>query len=48
MNHLEDLHLDVIKLAYDKGPVSGSCEHGNETSVSVRYQEILGFICLFT
>jgi hypothetical protein len=23
------------------GPVAGSCEHGNETSVSVKYWEVL-------
>ena len=34
-----------MSLVYDKGPVAGSCKHGNGTSVSVRYQEFLVFVC---
>jgi hypothetical protein len=33
--------MDWIDLAQDKGPVDGSCEHGNEPSGSVKCWEVL-------
>jgi hypothetical protein len=32
--------MDFIGLAHDKEPVEGSCEHGNESSGSIRCSEI--------
>jgi hypothetical protein len=33
--------MDWIELAQDKGPVEGSCEHGNKPSGSIKCWEIL-------
>jgi hypothetical protein len=33
--------VDWIRLAVDKEPLEGSCEHGNEFSGSVKYWKIL-------
>jgi hypothetical protein len=33
--------VDWINLAQDRGPVEGSCEHGNEPSGSIKSWEIL-------
>jgi hypothetical protein len=36
--------MDWIDLAQDRGPVEGSCEHGNETSGSIKYWEVLEWL----
>jgi hypothetical protein len=33
--------VDWIHLAQDTGPVTGSCEHGNESSGSIKRWEFL-------
>jgi hypothetical protein len=33
--------MDWVHLTPDKTPVEGSCEHGNETSGSIKFWEIL-------
>jgi hypothetical protein len=33
--------MDWIDVAQDKGPVKGSCEHGNEPSDSIKSWEVL-------
>jgi hypothetical protein len=36
--------VDWIHLAQDRGPVAGSCEHGNEPSVSIKGGEFLDWL----
>jgi len=33
--------VDWIHLAQDRGPVAGSCEHGNELSLSIKGVEFI-------
>jgi hypothetical protein len=33
--------MDLIDLAQDKGPMEGSCEHGNKPPGSIKFWEVL-------